>query len=121
MRKTSVEQLTEAAGISKGSFYKYFESKEMLFLAVLEDIHTEVYQVARDTLEAGRDLPPEDCAAETLLAVCRCLSETGAIRFLEGADRGAIPQGAGDPGPGRLPGALRGGMSRRAAFFRWNS
>ena len=56
MRKTSVEQLTEAAGISKGSFYKYFESKEMLFLAVLEDIHTEDYQVAREALEAGRVL-----------------------------------------------------------------
>ena len=28
MRKTSVEQLTEAVGISKGSFYKFFESKE---------------------------------------------------------------------------------------------
>ncbi|WP_462408331.1 TetR/AcrR family transcriptional regulator, partial [Gemmiger formicilis] len=27
MRKTSVEQLTEAVGISKGSFYKFFESK----------------------------------------------------------------------------------------------
>lgn len=83
MRKTSVEQLTEAAGISKGSFYKYFASKEMLFLAVLEDIHTEVYQVAREALEAGRDLPPEDRTAETLLAACRRLSETGAMRFLE--------------------------------------
>ena len=83
IRKTSVEQLTEAAGIYKGSFYKYFASKEMLFLAVLEDIHTEVYQVAREALEAGRDLPPEDRAAETLLAACRRLSETGAMRFLE--------------------------------------
>ena len=74
MRKTSVEQLTEAAGISKGSFYKYFASKEMLFLAVLEDIHTEVYQVAREALEAGRDLPPEDRAAEMLLAAVQsCL------------------------------------------------
>ncbi len=27
LRKTSVEQLTEAAGISKGLFYKYFASK----------------------------------------------------------------------------------------------
>lgn len=27
MRKTSVEQLTNAAGISKGSFYKFFDSK----------------------------------------------------------------------------------------------
>ena len=43
MRKTSVEQLTEAAGISKGSFYKFFDSKEMLFFAVLEDVHTEVF------------------------------------------------------------------------------
>ena len=38
MRKTSVEQLTEAVGISKGSFYKFFDSKELLFFAVLEDI-----------------------------------------------------------------------------------
>ena len=30
MRKTSVEQLTEGVGISKGSFYKFFESKELL-------------------------------------------------------------------------------------------
>ena len=34
MRKTSVEQLTEAAGVSKGSFYKFFDSKELLFFAV---------------------------------------------------------------------------------------
>ena len=38
LRKTSVEQLTEAAGISKGLFYKYFASKELLFFEVLEDI-----------------------------------------------------------------------------------
>lgn len=44
LRKTSVEQLTEAAGISKGLFYKYFASKELLFFEVLEDIHSEVYQ-----------------------------------------------------------------------------
>lgn len=31
MRKTSVEQLAEAVGISKGSFYKFFDSKELLF------------------------------------------------------------------------------------------
>ena len=31
MRKTSVDQLTQAVGISKGLFYKFFESKELLF------------------------------------------------------------------------------------------
>ena len=37
MKKTSVDQLTKAVGIAKGSFYKFYESKEMLFFAVLEN------------------------------------------------------------------------------------
>ena len=83
MRKTSVEQLTEAVGISKGSFYKFYESKELLFFAVLEDIHTELYEVARKVL-AEQDKQPEARRAEmTLLAVCRQLSDTGAMHFIE--------------------------------------
>ena len=46
MKKTSVDQLTRAVGIAKGSFYKFYESKEMLFFAVLEGIHSELYEVA---------------------------------------------------------------------------
>ena len=46
MKKTSVEQLTKSVGIAKGSFYKFYESKEMLFFAVLEGIHAELYGVA---------------------------------------------------------------------------
>ena len=34
VRKTSLEMLTVEAGISKSSFYKFFESKEELFLRV---------------------------------------------------------------------------------------
>ena len=40
MKKTSVDQLTKAIGIAKGSFYKFYESKEMAFFAVLESIHS---------------------------------------------------------------------------------
>lgn len=36
LRKTSVEELTAAAGISKGAFYLFFESKEALFFELLE-------------------------------------------------------------------------------------
>ena len=45
MKKTSVNQLTKAVGIAKGSFYKFFESKEMAFFAVLESIHSELYVI----------------------------------------------------------------------------
>jgi AcrR family transcriptional regulator len=36
LKKTSVDDLARAAGIAKGSFYRFFESKEALFLAVHE-------------------------------------------------------------------------------------
>ena len=79
MRKTSVEQLTEAVGISKGSFYKFFDSKELLFFAVLEDIHTECFAAAQKSLQENTPLLPADRAA----AACRWLSKTKAFVFIE--------------------------------------
>ena len=56
MKKPSVEQLTKAVGIAKGSFYKVYEAKEMLFVAVLEGIHTELYRVADRALGETEDV-----------------------------------------------------------------
>ena len=83
MRKTSVDQLTQAVGISKGSFYKFFDSKELLFFAVLEDIHTELYDVADGVLRENTGLPPAERAANAILAVCKRMSDTGVMTFIE--------------------------------------
>ena len=83
MRRTSVEQLVDAVGISKGSFYKFFPSKELLFFAVLEDIHTECFAAAQASLRETAALSPADRAAEAILAACRWLSETQALVFVE--------------------------------------
>ena len=71
MKKTSVEQLTKAVGIAKGSFYKFYESKEMAFFAVLESIHSELYGVADHALSEANGLPPSR------------LSDTGDMVFIE--------------------------------------
>ena len=42
LRKTSVDELTEAVGISKGAFYLFYESKEELFLDILEQLEQEI-------------------------------------------------------------------------------
>ena len=83
MKKISVDQLTNAIGIAKGSFYKFYESKEMLFFAVLENIHTELYEVADRALGEADSLPPSERAAKAVLAVCRRLSDTGDMIFIE--------------------------------------
>src|ERR1044072_784054 len=42
LRKTSVDELTEAVGISKGAFYLFYDSKEELFLDILEQLEQEI-------------------------------------------------------------------------------
>ena len=42
VQKTSVEQLTNAASIAKGSFYKFYDSKEQLFFELLEDVQQKI-------------------------------------------------------------------------------
>ena len=83
MKKTSVDQLTKAVGIAKGSFYKFYESKEMLFFAVLENIHSELYDVADRVLSETDNLSPPERAAKAILAVCQWLSDTGDMAFIE--------------------------------------
>lgn len=62
--------------------YKFFGSKELLFFAVLEDIHTEGFAVAQHSLQGNAALPPAERAA-AILAACRWLSETRALVFIE--------------------------------------
>src|SRR5689334_3218217 len=42
LKKTSVDELTEAVGVSKGAFYLFYESKEELFLEIMEQLETEI-------------------------------------------------------------------------------
>jgi AcrR family transcriptional regulator len=53
LRKTSIEELAAAAGISKGAFYLFYASKEALFLDVAEQVEQRV----RQELFALVDLP----------------------------------------------------------------
>jgi AcrR family transcriptional regulator len=59
IRRTTVDELTRAAGISKGAFYNFFDTKESLFLALLEDheirAHAEVEAAVRADPHRGLD------------------------------------------------------------------
>ncbi len=42
VKKTTVEQIVRMAGISKGSFYNFYPSKEILFFTVLEEYQKSI-------------------------------------------------------------------------------
>ncbi len=53
---TSMADLAQATGLTKGAFYHHFENKDALFFAVIETVRDTWDQgVARDVLEANKD------------------------------------------------------------------
>ncbi|MCL2416037.1 MAG: TetR/AcrR family transcriptional regulator [Defluviitaleaceae bacterium] len=56
VKKVSIEDITKAAGMSKGLFYQHFESKEHFMIAVIMDIHEQIMSIAGKILMNGGDL-----------------------------------------------------------------
>lgn len=83
VRKTTVDELAREAGISKGAFYKFYPSKEMLFFEILEDMHTEIYAASAEVLKQNRANASADRAAEAVLTACKIMAESGMMDFME--------------------------------------
>ena len=54
-KKTSVDELCRQAGISKGAFYLFFESKEALFCEVLCSIQGQICETASKIMEKEKN------------------------------------------------------------------
>lgn len=54
-KKTSVDELCRRAGISKGAFYLFFESKEALFCEVLCSVQEQICNGALKIMEKRKD------------------------------------------------------------------
>jgi AcrR family transcriptional regulator len=57
--KASTNRIAEQAGVSVGSLYQYFPSKEALVVAVIERHQQELMQVVRSALKEVASLPME--------------------------------------------------------------
>ena len=99
--KASTNRIAEAAGVSIGSLYQYFPSKEALVAAVIDRHKQDLMQVARDVLAEVATLPLEE-AVRRLVTVAieahrvdprlhRALAEqiprTGRLRNVEAFNR----------------------------------
>ena len=78
---TSVEEIAEAAGVSRASFYTYFPSKRDL----LYSLGTDTYSALDDTLNEMRALEPtwsNDDVYEVIRIYLRFLEEHGAFMLV---------------------------------------
>ncbi len=83
MRGATVDRLAKSAGISKGAFYEFYDTKELLFFEVLEDWHGALYRAAMDVLTNRTDLGGSERAAAAIMRICGILQEHSLIGFVE--------------------------------------
>ena len=83
MRKTTVDDLCACAGISKGAFYKFYNSKEALFFEILEDWHTRMYGSALEIISDAKEPVDKERVHKALLFACRSLDEYAMAGFYE--------------------------------------
>jgi AcrR family transcriptional regulator len=85
LRKTNIEELADAAGISKGAFYIFFESKEALFMDVIERAEEHF----RREMLASIELPGPSPRARLLVVFKKgfsLLKTMPLLQFLTGSD-----------------------------------
>jgi AcrR family transcriptional regulator len=66
LKKTSITELTNAAGIAQGTFYNFFDSKEELYFEILEHEESESAKFLENILQTSHS------AKETIQKIIKC-------------------------------------------------
>ena len=82
VKKTSLDMLTADAGISKSSFYKFYDSKEMLFLEIAADWEAQVIAVVNESLQRDVGLDDKHRAANMVYTAFTTIHALGICNFL---------------------------------------
>ena len=83
VKKTSLDMLTADAGISKSSFYKFYDSKELLFLEIAADWESQIIAAVNESLtkDAAAGLDDKRRSANSVYAAFTTIHALGILQF----------------------------------------
>jgi AcrR family transcriptional regulator len=67
IKKVSIDELVQATGIAKGSFYAFYTSKEHLFMEIVIATQNRMWGDMDDHLQSHSDLPPRELMKQTFI------------------------------------------------------
>jgi len=85
MRKTTVEQLTKMSGISKGSFYLFYSSKEILFFEVLESFQKRIFEELVNKLNKD-NMPKKQVFIDAILQLYQSVKDSFILTIIQNND-----------------------------------
>ncbi len=81
MRKTTVDELTRRVNIPKGTFYLFYDSKELLFFDVFRALHDSLKAELLSKIKALEDNVTADTVTELIFDLYRDVDATFLYRF----------------------------------------
>ncbi len=86
MRKTTVDELTRRVNIPKGTFYLFYDSKELLFFDVFRTLHDSLKTELLSKIKALEGNVTTDTVSGLIFDLYRDVDATFLYRFAAGGD-----------------------------------
>lgn len=83
IKKTTVDALVQAAGIPKGTFYLFYQSKEMLLFDVCLDIHEKMEQAMFKELAKLQGNLNAETLTDFIFKYFKMVNETCIVRLMD--------------------------------------
>lgn len=85
-RKTTIDELVKRANIPKGTFYLFYDSKELLFFDVLCEFHEEMHQkLLKEAAAIRADISPQKLT-DLLFGLYKMVENSFAVCFLNNGE-----------------------------------
>lgn len=67
LKKVSIDEIVQAVGIAKGSFYSFYTNKEHLYMDIAAHLQLKMWSDMDTFLNENRDLPPRELCKQCFL------------------------------------------------------
>ncbi|MFR8519169.1 MAG: TetR/AcrR family transcriptional regulator [Emergencia timonensis] len=67
LKKVSIDEIVQAAGIAKGSFYSFYTNKEHLYMDISGNLQQKMWREMDEFLNEHRTLPPRELCKQCFL------------------------------------------------------
>lgn len=85
IRRVTIDDLAEAGGIAKASFYTFYESKEYLYLDIVQRIQQQIFTKLNDLLDSNGDLSGKERVLQVLVAMSHMMLQSPILSSIDPA------------------------------------
>ncbi len=85
IKKVTIDDLVEAVGIAKASFYTFYESKEYLYLDIVQSIQQKIFSELNAILDSNSSLPGEERVLQVFKAMNRMMLQYPVLTYMGAA------------------------------------